>query len=152
MSSRPTRPSTPATPAARSPSGGYAGIGFAIPVDTVNWVVPDLVAFGAIRHPTIGVELASDPINRRLGIEGVLVMAVTPGSGAEAAGLQPTVRDRRGRVQLGDIIISIDGKPVRSQSELRLRLEQRREGEDVAVTVERDGREKTIKVKLGRPN
>ena len=135
-----------------SPSGGYAGIGFAIPVDTVNWVVPDLVAYGAIRRPTIGVELASDTINRRLGIEGVLIMGVTPGSGAESAGLQPTVRDRRGRVQLGDIIVSIDGKPVRSQSELRLRLEQRREGEDVTVTVERDGREKTMKVKLGKPN
>jgi S1-C subfamily serine protease len=135
-----------------SPSGGYAGIGFAIPVDTVNWVVPDLIAFGAIRRPTLGVELASDSINRRLGIDGVLVMGVVPGSGADAAGLQPTVRDNRGRVQLGDIIVSIDGKPVRSQSELRLRLEQRREGDDVAVTVDREGHEKTLDVKLGKPN
>jgi S1-C subfamily serine protease len=135
-----------------SPSGGYAGIGFAIPVDTVNWVVPDLIAFGGIRRPTIGIELASDSISRRLGLEGVLVMGVVPGSGAEAAGLQPTVRDRRGRVELGDVIVAIDGKPVRSQSELRLRLEQRREGDEVEVKVQREGRDKTLKITLGRPN
>ena len=68
-------------------------------------------------------------------------------------GWTPAHRARpAGRVQLGDIIVAIDGKPVRSQSELRLRLEQRREGEDVTVTLERDGREKTMRVKLGKPN
>jgi len=135
-----------------SPSGGYAGIGFAIPVDTVNWVVPDLIAYGGIRRPTIGVQLASDSINQRLGLEGVLVMDVVPGSGAEAAGMRPTVRDRRGEVQLGDVIVAIDGQPVRSQSELRLRLEQRREGDQVEVTVERDRRRQTLKVRLGSPS
>jgi S1-C subfamily serine protease len=123
-----------------SPSGGYAGIGFAIPVDTVNWVVPDLIAYGAIRRPTIGVQLASDSINQRLGLKGVLVLDVVPGSGAEAAGLRPTVRDRRGQVLLGDVIVAVDGQLVRSQSELRLRLELRREGDQAEVTVERDGR------------
>jgi S1-C subfamily serine protease len=135
-----------------SPSGGYAGIGFAIPVDTVNWVVPDLIAYGAIRRPTIGVQLASDSINQRLGLEGVLVMDVIPGTGAAAAGLRPTVRDRSGQVQLGDVIVAVDGQPVRSQSELRLRLEQRREGDQVEVTVERDGRQQTLRVRLGSPS
>ncbi|HOC43156.1 MAG TPA: trypsin-like peptidase domain-containing protein [Thermoanaerobaculales bacterium] len=135
-----------------SPSGGYAGIGFAIPVDTVNWVVPDLIAYGAIQRPTIGVQLASDSINQRLGLAGVLVMDVIPGTGAEAAGLRPTVRDRSGQVRLGDVIVAVDGQPVRSQSELRLRLEQRREGDQVEVTVERDGRQRTLKVRLGSPS
>ncbi len=135
-----------------SPSGSYAGIGFAIPVDTVNWVVPDLIAYGAIRRPTLGVQLASDGINRRLGIGGVLVMDVVAGTGAAEAGVRPTRRDHRGRVVLGDIIVAIDGQPVRSDVELRLRLEQRRAGETVAVTVDRDGKRQDLEIRLGEPN
>jgi S1-C subfamily serine protease len=133
-----------------SPSGGYAGIGFAIPVDTVNWVVPDLIAYGSIRRPTIGIELAPANVNRQL--QGVLVLNVVEGSGAEAAGLQPTRRDRRGRVVLGDIIIAIDGQQVRSSDELRLRLEQRRAGDTVTVTVDRDGKKRDLPIRLGEPN
>ncbi len=135
-----------------SPSGGYAGIGFAIPVDTVNWVVPDLIAYGKIQRPTIGIELAPDSVNRRLGLDGLLVMQVVPDSGAEQAGLRPTIRDSRGQVQLGDVIVGVNGEPVRSASELRLRLEQRRGGDVVEVNLNRDGREETIKVRLGSPN
>jgi S1-C subfamily serine protease len=135
-----------------SPSGGYAGIGFAIPVDTVNWVVPDLIAYGAIRRPTIGVHLASDSINRSLGLDGVLVFDVVGGTGADDAGLRPTRRDRRGRVVLGDVIVAIDGQPVRSDDELRLRLEQRRAGDSITVTVDRDGRQRDLEVRLGQPN
>jgi S1-C subfamily serine protease len=133
-----------------SPSGGYAGIGFAIPVDTVNWVVPDLIAYGRIRRPTIGVELAPANVNRQVG--GVLVLNVVERSGADRAGLRPTTRDRRGRVVLGDVIRAIDGQPVRSTEELRLRLEQRRPGEVVRVTVDRDGDEVDLEVKLGKPS
>ena len=135
-----------------SPSGGYAGIGFAIPVDTVNWVVPDLISFGEIRRPTIGVQLASDAISRRFRLDGVLVVNVLPGTGAEAAGLRPSVRDRRGRVQLGDIIVAVEGDSVRTEPELRLRLEQRRAGETVELTLNRDGRTKIVRVRLGEPD
>jgi S1-C subfamily serine protease len=133
-----------------SPSGGYAGIGFAIPVDTVNWVVPDLIAYGSIRRPTIGIELAPANVNRQL--QGVLVLNVVEGSGADAAGLQPTRRDRRGRVVLGDIIVAIDGEQVRSSEELRLRLEQRRPGDAVTVTVDREGKKRDLSILLGEPN
>jgi S1-C subfamily serine protease len=133
-----------------SPSGSYAGIGFAIPVDTVNWVVPDLVAYGRIRRPSLGVELAPDNINRQLG--GVLVLTVVQGSGADDAGLRPTSRDRRGRVSLGDVIIAIEGERVRSRDELRLRLEQRRAGELVKLTVLRQRDEVDVEVQLGEPN
>jgi len=133
-----------------SPSGGYAGLGFAIPVDTVNWVVPDLIAYRRIRRPTIGVELAPSNINRRLG--GVLVLSVAEGSGADKVGLRPTRRDRRGRVVIGDVIVAIDGQPVRSSDELRLRLEQRQPGETVTVTIDRDGKERDLELRLGKPD
>jgi S1-C subfamily serine protease len=133
-----------------SPSGGYAGIGFAIPVDTVNWVVPDLIAYGSIRRPTIGIELAPANVNRQL--QGVLVLNVFEGSGADEAGIQPTRRDSRGRVVLGDIIVAIDGQQVRSAEELRLRLEQRKAGDTVSVTVDRDGKKRDLRIRLGEPN
>jgi len=135
-----------------SPSGGYAGIGFAIPVDTVNWVVPDLIAYGSIRRPTIGVQLANDSINRRFRIHGVLILDVVDGTGADAAGLRPTTRDQRGQIVLGDVIVAVEGQQVRSASELRLRLEQRRSGETVTVTVDRNGRRTDLEVRLGEPN
>jgi S1-C subfamily serine protease len=134
-----------------SPSGSSAGIGFAIPVDTVNWVVPDLIAYGRIRRPTLGVELAPPHINRRLGLEGILVMNVVERSGAEIAGFRPTRRDARGRWMLGDIIVAVDGEPVRSSSELGLRLEPFEPGEEVTVTVDRDGRRLDLDVVLGAP-
>ena len=135
-----------------SPSGSYAGIGFAIPVDTVNWVVPDLISYGEIRRPTIGIELAPESVSQRLGLEGLLVMQVVPGSGAERAGLRPTVRDRRGRVQIGDIIVGVEGEPVRTSSELRLRLEQRRGGDIVEINLNRNGHEETVNVQLTAPD
>ena len=132
-----------------SPSGGYAGLGFAIPVDTVNWVVPELIAFGRIRRPTLGVDLASDRAARRIGIEGALVLDVVEGGGAHRAGIRPTKRDRRGRIVLGDVILAIDDDRVRSPGEVRLALEGHREGETVTVTISRDGREKKVQVTLG---
>jgi S1-C subfamily serine protease len=132
-----------------SPSGAYAGIGFAIPVDTVNWVVPQLIAYGRVQRPTLGVELASDHVVRRAGIEGAVVIGVDSGSGAENAGIRPAYRDRRGRVVVGDVIVSIDGEPVRSGGELGLVLESHREGDMVTVTVDREGLKKDLQVRLG---
>ena len=132
-----------------SPSGGYAGLGFAIPVDTVNWVVPELIAHGKIRRPTLGVDLATDRAARRIGIEGALVLDVVEGGGAHRAGIRPTRRDRRGRVVLGDVILTIDGERVRSAGEVRLALEGHREGETVTVRISRGGREREVRITLG---
>ena len=134
-----------------SPSGGYAGIGFAIPVDTVNWVVSDLINFGRIQRPTLGVELASDSVSRRFGLEGPIVLHVTPGSGAEKAGIQPTRRDRQGRILLGDVVVSIDGERIRRSGELGLALERRRAGETVTVTIVRDKKVRDVEVTLDGP-
>ena len=134
-----------------STSGASAGIGFAIPVDTVNWVVPDLIAYGRLRRPTLGVDLAADQVMRRIGEAGALVLHVARGSGAAEAGIRPTVRTRRGGIELGDIIVAIDGDPVRTTGDLRLLLERRSPGEVVTVTVERDGHEVDLEVELGEP-
>ncbi len=132
-----------------SPSGGYAGLGFAIPVDTVNWVVPELITYGRIRRPVLGVDLVSDHATRRLGLEGALVAAVYRGSGADEAGMRPTYRNRGGQWVLGDLIVAVDGTPVRSGGELGLALERRAAGETVTVTVDREGRQVDLRVELG---
>ncbi len=135
-----------------SPSGAYAGIGFAIPVDTVNWVVPELIARGRLERPTLGVELASAQVMARLGREGALVLRVLRGTGAERAGLRGTYRDGRGRVELGDVIVAVDGQPVTSRYDLVLLLERYRTGDTVTVAVERDGRRQELAVVLDPPD
>ncbi len=132
-----------------SPSGGYAGVGFAIPVDTVNWVVPQLIAYGKVQRPDLGVDLASDHIVRRSGIEGAVVIAVVPGSSAEKAGIRPAYRDRRGRVMIGDVVVAVDGEKVRSGGELGLLLERYSVGDTVTVTINREGSEVTSRIVLG---
>ena len=132
-----------------SPSGGYAGVGFAIPVDTVNWVVPQLIAHGRVQRPTMGVELASDHIARRSGIKGAIVTQVVEGSGADRAGIRPVFRDRRGRVVVGDVIVAINEEPIGTGGELGLILESFKEGDTITVTVQRESEEKNLRVKLG---
>ena len=132
-----------------SPSGAYAGIGFAIPVDTVNWVVPELIARGRIERPTLGVELVPERVMARWEMEGALIWKVYRGSGAERAGLQPTYEDRRGRIVLGDLIVAVDGNEVSSDLDLILQLERYRPGDRVVVTAERDGRSRDVEVVLG---
>lgn len=128
-------------------SGAYAGIGFAIPVDTVNWVVTDLIAHGKLSRPTLGVQLAPDPLARELGVSGALIVNIVAGSGAERAGLRPTRRDRAGRLQLGDRIVSVDGARVSSGADLILLLEKRRAGQVVQVGIARaEGRDQESEV------
>jgi S1-C subfamily serine protease len=138
------------TTAIYSPSGVYAGIGFAIPSDVVNWVVPELIAYGAIRRPSIGVQLADVELERRLGVEGALVLDVLAGSAAERAGIRPTLRDNLGRVRLGDVVVAVDGNPVRSSADLVLLLERRSVGEAVQLTILREGDRETLGVTLER--
>jgi S1-C subfamily serine protease len=131
-----------------SPSGAYAGIGFAIPVHSVSWVVPDLIRYGRVNRPILGVELVPESWNRQLGVEGAVIMSVTPGSGADRAGLRGTERTRGRRVQLGDVIQSVDGKPVQSVADLFLVLEEKKAGDVVRVAFLRDGRRQEVQVRL----
>lgn len=97
-----------------SPSGASAGIGFAIPVDTVQRVVPQLLRYGRVIRPDMAASYVPDQVTRQLGLEGVLVGNVKPGGGAYEAGLVPIRRDEEGDILLGDLIVAIDGKPVTS--------------------------------------
>jgi S1-C subfamily serine protease len=131
-----------------SPSGASAGIGFAIPVNTVKEVVPQLISYGRILRPIIGVELASDSWIRRYRIEGLPVVQVYPGLPAHRAGITGAYRGARGEVILGDIITAIDGKPVRSNDDYLDLLEKRQPGDTIHIITRRDKKEKTFKVKL----
>jgi S1-C subfamily serine protease len=104
-----------------SPSGGASGIGFAVPVDTVNRVVPSLVRDGRYEQPSIGVRV-DERLNERLveatGIEGAFVLRVAKGSSAEEAGLEAAKISRVGEFFGGDIIVSVNGKKIESVSRL----------------------------------
>ena len=132
-----------------SPSGASAGISFAIPVDTVGWVVPELLAKGRIQRPRLGVDLVS--AGRYLSVDGALITRVVRGSGADTAGLRGTTRDRRGRVVVGDVIVALDDTPIQGEDDVFLALERRQAGEIIVVTLLRDGRTETVEVQLGRP-
>jgi S1-C subfamily serine protease len=136
------------TTAIIGPTGTYAGIGFAIPVDTVNWVVPELINHGRIIRPGLAIMVAPDGLTQRLGIDGALVLGVEPNSRAAAAGIQPTLRSRNGRVVLGDIIIGINDVEVHSQNDLLAALEQHQVGEQVTLTVIRQRQTEKIQVEL----
>ena len=131
-----------------SPSGASAGIGFAIPVDTINWVVPDLIEYGQIRRPVLGIYPLSNSLARRWGIEGVMFSSVDPNGSADRAGLLPVLRDRRGRILPGDIIVAIDGEEIRSRGDLTLILEKRDVGDRVEVSFIRDGQRRRVSVTL----
>ncbi len=126
-----------------SPSGAYAGIGFAIPVDVVNRVVPELIRTGRVPTPGIGIMPSQEAVAAQLGIEGVVVVRTLPGSPAEEAGLRG-VNPRTG--EIGDIIVGANGQPVRRLSDLTAILEKSGVGQPVELTVEREGRTTTVRV------
>jgi S1-C subfamily serine protease len=130
-----------------SPSGASAGIGFAVPVDVINRVVPQLIRHGKVIRPGIGVTLASDRITRRLDIDGLLVVNVQPGSAADKAGIRET-REVRGKIILGDIILAVNGVPVTSFNDLRDELEKYQIGDEVTLIVQRDEEHTKVKVRL----
>ena len=134
-----------------SPSGAYAGIGFAVPVDTVNQVVPQLIAKGRYVRPSLGIEIDAD-LNRlveeQLGVKGVLVLRVQQGSAAEAAGMRGTKIDSQGNLVPGDVILGVAGEDVDSISALLSVLDDLRIGERVGVRVWRSGREVELAVEL----
>jgi S1-C subfamily serine protease len=132
-----------------SPSGSSAGIGFAIPVDEVNRVVPQLIRHGKVVRPGLGIQVASDAVAKQVGVNGVLVVRVAPGSAAEKAGLRSTTRDADGQLVLGDVITAVEGKPVTRTRELFELLGKHKTGDTVTIDVQRDGEALQIKVTLG---
>ena len=131
-----------------SPSGASAGIGFAVPVDTVNRIVPQLVAYGKVIRPSLGVVVYRDAIARRWGIEGVIISQVARGGGASAAGMRGSREMNNGEVVLGDIIVAIDGEKVESFDDLLDALDRHKVGDRVTVEFIRDDQKRKAVVTL----
>lgn len=134
-----------------SPSGAYAGIGFAVPVDEVNRVIPELIRHGRLIKPGIGASLADERLARRLGIDGILVLNIEKGGPADKAGLRPTTQ-YQGELVLGDIIVAIAGREVLSYNDIRDELENFKVGDEVLISVIRDGRSIEVPIRLGAIN
>ena len=135
-----------------SPSGGSAGIGFAIPVDTVTKIIPQLMKHGRVMRPVIGIHLADDSIAANYGITGVIVVRVVQGSPADRAGLVGIRRDNRGNIRLGDVIVGIDRKKVRNNDDLLSALENYQAGDTVTIRTMRGGRNQIdTQLRLAKP-
>jgi S1-C subfamily serine protease len=131
-----------------SPSGAYAGVGFAVPVDVVNRIVPQIVRGEKLKKPGLGIEWVPEYVVSRLGLEGVLIRNVTPGSPADKAGLQPTRRDSFDNLILGDLIVGADGKPIRNGNDLFRVLDAHEVGDTVRFTILRNNRKADVEIQL----
>lgn len=143
--------------AINSPSGGSVGIGFAVPSNVVRRVVPELIANGRYRHPSLGVTVAElgTEVNPAAGgpTRGLLIMQLAAGGPAEQAGLRAatvSVRRRRYVYSGGDIIVAVGGKAVTSRNDLFLVLDGNyRPGDTVELTIVRDGQTLSLQATLG---
>ncbi|MCP4447903.1 MAG: trypsin-like serine protease [Myxococcales bacterium] len=131
-----------------STSGAYAGIGFAVPVDTVNRIVPQLVEHGEVTRPGLGVQIGTDQSAARLGVRGVIVWEVPEESAAGEAGIEGVRPGRGGRWLLGDVIVGVEGEGVRSANDLYRALDTHEVGEAIVIRLSRNGGERDVKVQL----
>jgi S1-C subfamily serine protease len=132
-----------------SPSGASAGIGFAIPVDTVQRVVPQILRHGKVVRPSLEAQFFPDSLTQRLAPQGVLIARVDRGGAAARAGLRPTRRSGEGDIIWGDLIVAVNGKPVEGAENLLTILEEFSIGDEVKLTVIRGLRtqeEQTLEV------
>ncbi len=131
-----------------STSGVSAGIGFAIPVDEVNRVVPELIKHGKITKPGLGVTLAPDNMSRQWVPEGVVVLDVLPEGAAGKAGIRGSYRQKTGKILLGDVIKSVDGKAIKVLKDLYLVLDEKKVGDVVKVVIIREDSEMEFDITL----
>ena len=131
-----------------SPTGAYAGVGFAVPADTVSRVVPKLIKYGRITRPGLGVAILPEPQMKRFGLDGVMIARVAAGSVAERAGLRAIREDVFGRIALGDIISAVDNEPVHNSDDLYKILETHKVGDTIVLTIIRDKATRSVKLPL----
>jgi 2-alkenal reductase len=128
-----------------SGSGNSAGIGFAVPADVVNQVVPLLIAKGKVPRPGIGIVVLNEETAASLGVMGVVIDRVMPGSSAERAGLKGI--DYRDRL-LGDVILAVDGQEVNNIAEFVRALLRYDIGQNIRLSVQRGDQVREIEVKI----
>ncbi len=135
-----------------SPSGAYAGIGFAVPVDTVNRIVPELIKHGKLIRPGLGVSLVPDSIAKRWGIKGLVIGKVSRGGSADRAGLRGARETQAGRIELGDIVVAIDGKPVETIDNMMDLMEAHKVGDQVTLDIIRANKRQQLSLTLQAVN
>lgn len=132
-----------------SPSGAYSGIGFAVPVDTINRIVPQLIKYGRATKPGLGIRVIESNLARRQGIVGAIIADVLPRSPAQASGLRGIKRLKNGTIHFGDIITAIDDIKIQDGDDLLRILDDRQPGDTVTLEINRDGASRTIRLTLG---
>ena len=135
-----------------SPSGASAGLGFAIPVNIAKRIVPQLVSFGSVRRPKLGInsrDVASLKNQMDFPVsEGVLIVQMTPGGAAANAGLHGVTQTENGDFELGDIIVGIDGEKVNNTDDLSRLMDKHQVGDTIRLELVRNGRRTTVPVHL----
>jgi S1-C subfamily serine protease len=110
--------------------------------------VPELIRYGKVEKPVLGITIANDSVARRFGFEGVLILSVLPGGAADEAKLLPTRRDMRGEIVLGVIIVAIDNEKISESKDIFRILDSHKIGDNVKVTVRRRDDEVNVDVRL----
>jgi S1-C subfamily serine protease len=131
-----------------SPSGANAGIGFAVPVDAVNSIVPQLLKYGKLIRPGLGLSLLSDNFSMRQGIDGVVIKSVVPGGAAAQAGIVGLKQVEPGTIRIGDVIVKVDTFDIHAESDLYRALDSHKVGDVIDVVLEAQGHRRTVKVTL----
>jgi S1-C subfamily serine protease len=134
-----------------SPTGANAGIGFAIPIDCINRIVPQIIRGETTPRPQLRVTTAEDHLVRGLGLEGVLLLNVAPDTTAEKAGLRGTRRNEQGKIVLGDVITAMDSQPIHTTDDFYRLLEEHKIGDTVRLTILREGQKMDVQVVLEPP-
>jgi S1-C subfamily serine protease len=132
-----------------SPSGAYSGIGFAVPVDTINRIVPQIIKTGKATKPGLGVRVIESDLARKHGVIGAIVANVLPGSPAEKIGLEGIHRLANGAIELGDVITAIDDLPVEDGNDLLRVLDEKAPGDKVTLQINRRGKSRAETARLG---
>jgi S1-C subfamily serine protease len=131
-----------------SSSGASAGVGFAVPVDTINRIVPQLISHGAVIRPGLGVQIGNDQLARRVRVDGVIVWDVPPESTAARAGVVGVSPGSGSRWLIGDVITGIDDSPVRNANDLYRGLDKHEVGDRVRLKLVNQGKERSVEVEL----
>ena len=133
------------------PGGGSAGIGFAVPINSVAKAVPQLIQYGRVIRPVLGVNVVADRIAQDLGITGVIVLSTIRGSGAAEAGIVGVQRNPDGQIVINDVVVKVDNFTIKDSDDLLNALEHHKPGDTVTVQTLHRGKEKTFQVRLTEP-
>jgi len=131
-----------------SPSGASSGVGFAVPVDTIRKIVPQIIQFGKVTEPGLGVTFVNDEYARRAGVRGAVILEVPRDSQAYDAGLRGLSRDNRGRLFIRNIVVAIDEMKIASYDDLYNALDGYKIGITVTLTVDQDGKSRKVRIVL----